>query len=139
VTVCPNVDNHGVESRRDHAILYDSDCGFCKLSVHAILRLDRDQRLRAVSIQSEEGQRLLTEVPVDQRLLSAHLVTPGGTVLSGGAAGETLARLLPGGQLTGRALARFPGATDWTYRWVSRNRGFFGRLGLRSQKDPPSA
>ncbi len=52
-----------MESRRDHAVLYDSDCGFCKLSVRGLLRLDRDERLRAVAIQSDEGQRLLTEVP----------------------------------------------------------------------------
>jgi predicted DCC family thiol-disulfide oxidoreductase YuxK len=128
-----------MESRRDHAILYDSDCGFCKFCVHAILRLDRDERLRPVAIQSEEGERLLTEVPEAERLESAHLVTPGGTVISGGAAGETLARLLPGGDVTGRAIARFPDATDATYRWVSRHRGTFGRLGLRTKKDPPSA
>ena len=127
-----------MESRRDHAILYDSDCGFCKLCVHGILRMDRDQRLRPVAIQSEEGQRLLTEVPAEKRLEAAHLVTPGGTVISGGAAADHLARLLPGAQLAARLFARFPDGTDTVYRWVARNRGTFGRLGLRSSKEPPA-
>ena len=129
----------GMESRRDHAILYDSDCGFCKLSVHGILRMDRDERLRPVAIQSEEGQRLLTEVPVAERLKAAHLVTPGGTVITGGAAAEHLARLLPGGQAAARLFNRFPDATDRAYRWVARNRRTIGRLGLRTTKEPPTA
>ncbi len=123
----------GVESRRDHAVLYDDDCGFCKLAVRGLLRLDRDERVRAVAIQSEEGRRLLTELPAGRRLESAHLVTPGGTVLSGGEAVAPLARLLPGGRVPARAFARFPGRTDAAYRWVARNRSTFGRLGLRSR------
>jgi predicted DCC family thiol-disulfide oxidoreductase YuxK len=126
-----------MESRRDNAVLYDSDCGFCKLSVRGLLRLDRDQRLRAVAIQSEEGRRLLVEVPEERRLESAHLVTPGGTVLSGGDAAEALARLLPGGHVPARIFHRFPERTDQVYRWVARNRSTFGRLGLRSRKPMP--
>lgn len=127
-----------MESRRDHAVLYDDDCGFCKLAVRGLLRLDRDERLRPVAIQSEEGQRLLTEVPVDRRLESAHLVTPGGTVLSGGAAAEALARLLPGGAMPARMFRRYPSQTDATYRWIARHRGTFGRLGLRSRRAIPT-
>jgi predicted DCC family thiol-disulfide oxidoreductase YuxK len=127
-----------MESRRDHALLYDDDCGFCKLCVRAILRLDHDERLLPVSIQSEEGQRLLTEVPPERRLDSFHLVTPGGTVRSGGAAAEPLASLLPGGHLPARAFRRYPGQTDAVYRWVARHRSTFGRLGLRSRGSLPA-
>lgn len=126
-----------MDSRRDHAVLYDADCGFCKLTTRGVLNLDRDERLRPVSIQSEEGQRLLVEVPEDLRLETAHLVTPGGTVLSGGAAAETLARLLPGGTIPARLFRRYPDGTDRVYRWVARNRSTFGRLGLRSRKEIP--
>ncbi len=121
-----------MESRLDHAVLYDDDCGFCRLCVRGLLRLDRDERLLPVAIQSEEGQRLLIEVPEGMRLRAAHLVTPGGTVLSGGAAAPTLARLLPGGRVPARMLARWPERTEAAYRWVSRNRSRLGRAGLRS-------
>ncbi len=122
-----------MDSRLDHAVLYDDDCGFCKLCVRGLLRLDRDERLLPVAIQSEEGQRLLTEVPEEQRLRAAHLITPGGTVLSGGAAAPTLARLLPGGAIPARVLARWPGRTEAVYRWFARNRSRLGRAGLRSR------
>lgn len=126
-----------MESRRDHALLYDSDCGFCKLTVRAIMRMDRDERLRPVAIQCEEGQRLLTEVPAEHRLDSFHLLTPGGTVVSGGSAAEPLARLLPAGDVTARFFGRFPDGTDRAYRWVARHRRTLGRLGLRSRKPIP--
>jgi predicted DCC family thiol-disulfide oxidoreductase YuxK len=122
-----------VESRRDHALLYDDDCGFCKLCVRALLRLDREGRLRPVAIQSEEGERLLTEVPPERRLDSFHLVTPGGTVKSAGEAAPPLARLLPGGTVPARAFSRYPTQTEAVYRWIARNRSTFGRLGLRSR------
>lgn len=126
-----------MESRLDHAVLYDDDCGFCKLAVRGLLRLDRRERLRPVAIQSEEGQRLLTEVPDGRRLASAHLVTPGGKVISGGAAAEALARLLPGGRAPATLFKRYPSQTGAAYDWVARHRGTLGRLGLRSGRPIP--
>jgi len=122
-----------MEARRDHALLYDGDCGFCRLAAKAALRLDDDRRLRAVAIQSEEGQRLLTEVAAGSRLDSFHLVTPGGSVISGADAAPPLARLLRGGHVPARAMRRFPAQTAATYGFVSRHRGLLGRLGLRAK------
>lgn len=128
-----------MESRRDHALLYDDDCGFCKLCVRTIIGLDRDGRMRPVAIQSEEGQRLLTEVPPQRRLDSFHLVTPGGSVRSAGAAAAPLASLLPGGDLPARAFRRYPSQTEAVYRWIAGHRSTFGRLGLRSRRPIPGA
>lgn len=121
-------------SRLDHAVLYDAECGFCRLCVRGLLRLDRNGRLLPVAIQSEEGQRLLTEVPEQMRRRAAHLITPGGTVLSGAAAAPALARLLPGGAIPARAFARWPERTDAVYKWFARNRSRLGRAGLRSRR-----
>jgi predicted DCC family thiol-disulfide oxidoreductase YuxK len=122
-----------MESRRDFALLYDGDCGFCRLSAKLAMRQDDEQRLRAVAIQSEEGQRLLTEVPSERRLDSFHLVTPGGTVLSGPEAAAPLARLLRGGHVPSRAMRRFPDQTASAYGFISRHRGKLGKVGLRSR------
>jgi predicted DCC family thiol-disulfide oxidoreductase YuxK len=122
--------------RAPHVVLYDADCGFCKLAVHWLLRLDRRRSLRPVAIQGAEGQRLLGAVPEPQRLESAHLLAPSGTLYSGGAAAAPLAELLPGGSIAARLFSRFPSATDRGYRWVARHRATFGRLGLRTQHPP---
>ncbi len=122
-----------MDSRRDHALLYDGDCGFCRLSTKVAMRLDDEERLRPVAIQSEEGQRLLTEVPEDLRLESFHVVTPGGHVVSGPDAAPLLARLLRGGHVPSRAMRRFPSQTAAAYGFISRHRGALGRIGLRAR------
>jgi predicted DCC family thiol-disulfide oxidoreductase YuxK len=112
----------------DHAILYDADCGFCTRMLDRIMRRDRRGRLRAVPIQAEEGQRLLCKMPAARRLDSWHLVLPDGEVVSGGAAGPPLLRLLPGGALPAALLATFPAVTEVGYRWIANHREQLGRL-----------
>jgi predicted DCC family thiol-disulfide oxidoreductase YuxK len=110
-----------------HAILYDTDCGFCRWSLNKILAWDRNRRLRPVAIQSPEGQELLAGVGEDQRLASWHLVGPDGVVRSAGAGAGPLARLLPGGRPLAAAFERFPRATDRAYRWVAGHRSGLAR------------
>jgi predicted DCC family thiol-disulfide oxidoreductase YuxK len=110
-----------------HAILYDADCGFCKWSLNKVLAWDRRRRLRPVAIQSEEGQRLLAQVPPSARLDSWHLVGPGGGISSAGAAAAPLAELLPGGRPLAALFRAFPGTTERAYRWVSSHRNGLAR------------
>jgi predicted DCC family thiol-disulfide oxidoreductase YuxK len=112
----------------DHAILYDSDCGFCTRTLDRIMRWDRRGRLRAVPIQTDEGDRLLEQIPPERRLDSWHLAPAEGRVLSAGAAGPPLLRLLPGGRLPAALLALLPAVTDAGYRWVAAHREQLGRL-----------
>jgi predicted DCC family thiol-disulfide oxidoreductase YuxK len=111
-----------------HAILYDSDCGFCKWSLDKILLWDRRRRLRPVAIQSPEGDRLLADVPPERRLESWHLVDPGGERHSAGAGAAPLVRLLPGGRPVGFLFRRFPRTTHRAYRWVADHRNRLARL-----------
>ena len=109
-----------------HVILYDEECGFCRWSLDRLLRWDRRGRLRAVPIQSDEGDRLLADLTVADRLASWHLVTPDGRRYSGGAATAPLARLLPAGAPVAIMAETFPRTTDHLYRWVARNRDSLG-------------
>jgi predicted DCC family thiol-disulfide oxidoreductase YuxK len=109
-------------------ILYDAECGFCKWSLDKILAWDRAQKLRAVRIQSEEGERLLAEADPEARLDSWHLVTSDGRLFSAGAAAEPLARLLPGGRPLAAIFAAFPGLTERGYRYVADRRDRWARL-----------
>jgi predicted DCC family thiol-disulfide oxidoreductase YuxK len=122
-------------------ILYDPDCGFCRVCVAALLRWDREGRLRPVALGSEEAGRLLAGMPEEQQMASWHLIRAGcatespenGQILthpglwSGGAALSPLFRLLPGGGPLARLADRFPRAADRGYRWVAGHRSAFGK------------
>jgi predicted DCC family thiol-disulfide oxidoreductase YuxK len=95
-----------------HAILYDPDCGFCRVCVAAFLKWDRHGRLRPVP---------------GEDLDSWQLVSPDGAVVSAGAAFAPLFRLLPGGAPLAWLADRFPTAAERGYRWVADRRSAFGR------------
>jgi predicted DCC family thiol-disulfide oxidoreductase YuxK len=112
-----------MQDSRDHLILYDRTCGFCKWSLNKVLAWDRRRRrLRPVALQDEEAVRLLAGMPRERQLASWHLVTSEGRVRSGGAACAPLARLLPGGRPLAWVFERFPRATDRGYVAISGNR-----------------
>ena len=109
-------------------VLYDRDCGFCKWSLDKILAWDRAQRLRAVAIQSEEGERLLERVDPAVRLDSWHLVRADGALFSAGAAAAPLARVLPWGRSLAALFDAFPRFTQAAYRYVACHRDRWARL-----------
>lgn len=107
-------------------ILYDPDCGFCRVCMATVLSWDRQRRLRPVPLGSEEADRLLAGMPEDERMASWHLIAPNGGVHSAGAAFPPLLRLLPRGGRLARLSARFPQASERGYRWVADRRSAFG-------------
>jgi predicted dithiol-disulfide oxidoreductase (DUF899 family)/predicted DCC family thiol-disulfide oxidoreductase YuxK len=118
-------------------VLYDADCAFCKWSLDKILAWDRGSCLRPLSIQSPEGQELLSSVDPKARLDSWHLVTADGDLFSAGAAAAPLARLLRGGRPLAAILGASPRLTERAYRYVARHRDLWARL-LSTQLDSPS-
>lgn len=126
-------------------MLYDPDCGFCRVCVAVVLRWDTDGRLRPVPLTSSEGEALLDGMPEDERMASWHLVqsewvsnvaenAPLGThpaggpaVWSAGAAFSPLFRLLPGGAPLALLTDKFPRAAEAAYRWVADHRSAFGK------------
>lgn len=97
-------------------VFYDGECGFCKVCVALLLLWDRRRRLKPLPIQDPEAQRLLAAVPGEERLLSAHVRTEAGEVLSGADGAPALLRQLPGG----RRLALLTSATMPLARLVYR-------------------
>jgi predicted DCC family thiol-disulfide oxidoreductase YuxK len=110
-----------------HSILYDPDCGFCRVCVAVVLRWGRNRRLRPVALTSTEGTELLPGMPEDERMASWHLVLPDRTIHSAGAAFSPLFRLLPGGRPLTWLSERFPRATEVAYRFVADHRTAFGK------------
>lgn len=109
------------------ALLYDPDCGFCRVCVAAVVSWDRSGRLRPVALTSGEAERLLAPMPTDERMASWHLVGPDGRIRSAGAAFPDLLALLPAGRPLARLAARFPGGSERLYRLVAENRSALGR------------
>jgi predicted DCC family thiol-disulfide oxidoreductase YuxK len=110
------------------AVLFDSDCGFCRWSVAWLLRLDQLRALAPIAIQSERGQRLLEAVPEAIRLDSAHAVGSDGRVFSGGDAAPVIANRLRGGKAFSPLLKISPALTRAAYRAVATNRQSVGRF-----------
>jgi predicted DCC family thiol-disulfide oxidoreductase YuxK len=115
-------------------ILYDPDCGFCRWCLGKVLAWDRRGSLRPVALGSEEGDRLLAEMPDERRRASWHLVDQSGRINSAGAAFPPLFRLLPRGGPLAAIADRFPRAVDRGYRWVAGNRSRFGALASAGAK-----
>jgi len=108
-------------------VLYDEDCRWCRWSVARLVAFDRDRRLKLVPIQGEEGDRLLAGIPEEERLESAHAVTPDGRVHSGGDAAAPIASVLPALSFGAPVLRALPAPTRAAYRLVADNRSRLGR------------
>jgi predicted DCC family thiol-disulfide oxidoreductase YuxK len=130
-----------------HQILYDPDCGFCRVCVAVLLRWDRHRRLRPVALRSPEADELLAGMAAQEQMSSWHLISPrwqrkvaenatilchpenpgGVEIRSGGAAFSELFQLLPAGAPVARVADRFPHASERAYRWVADHRSAFGK------------
>ncbi len=108
-------------------LIYDSDCGFCRWCLGKVLAWDRRRVIRPVALGTEEANRLLGDMPRDEQFSSWHLVDDDG-LHSAGAGFPPLLRRLPGGRPFAAVAGRFPGATERGYRFVSGNRGLWGKV-----------
>jgi predicted DCC family thiol-disulfide oxidoreductase YuxK len=109
-------------------VLYDGACGFCKWILGGLLRLDPDRRLQPLALQRPEADVLLAKLDPDLWMTSFHLISPTGELSSAGEALPALLRLVRGGRYPATALARFPGFTAATYRWIAEHRTQLSRL-----------
>ncbi|HEY3829060.1 MAG TPA: DCC1-like thiol-disulfide oxidoreductase family protein [Solirubrobacteraceae bacterium] len=109
-------------------VLYDGDCGFCKVVLAMLLRWDRARRLNPVTIQSAQGEKLLGGLARQEHLRSWHLLDPEGMLYSGGAGVPIVFDALPWGTPIARTASCFPETTSRVYDWVAKNRALLGRL-----------
>jgi predicted DCC family thiol-disulfide oxidoreductase YuxK len=118
-------------------VIYDADCGFCKVCLALLLTWDRRRKgsswrepgsLRPLPLGTAKADRLLEALTVEQRNASWHLIDGNGCRHSAGAALAPALALLPGGRLPAALVARMPHVTERGYRWVADHRGFLGRF-----------
>jgi predicted DCC family thiol-disulfide oxidoreductase YuxK len=121
-------------ARTPLVVLYDGDCGFCKIMLAVLLRWDRAHHLLAVPIQGALGEQLLPSMSSQERLKSWHLIDHAQVIHSGGTAIPVVLATLPRGALLAHVASRFPRMTSRAYEWVTNHRPLLGRLlGMRSR------
>jgi predicted DCC family thiol-disulfide oxidoreductase YuxK len=108
-------------------VLYDGECGFCKVMLAVLLSWDKAKRLSPVPIQSARGEELLAGMAEQDRLASWHLIGADGTLYSGGAGIPVIFAALPFGETLARVASRSPRATSRIYDWVAAHRVLLGR------------
>jgi predicted DCC family thiol-disulfide oxidoreductase YuxK len=109
-------------------VIYDEDCGFCRVSLALLLSWDRRRALRPLPLGTPEADRLLADLTEDERNGSWHVIVDDGTRTAAGAALAPALSLLPGGRAPAALFARFPSTTERGYRWVADHRGPLGRF-----------
>lgn len=107
-------------------VLYDEGCGLCTAVARRLERFGRD--VDVAPIGSPTGERLLADLPPEERYAAVHVVDAAGRRRTGGAAVPPVLARLPGGKLPGRAAAALPGLTARGYELVARHRGTLSRL-----------
>jgi predicted DCC family thiol-disulfide oxidoreductase YuxK len=113
-------------------VLYDRECGFCKVTLALLLRWDRARRLTPLEIQSPGGGELLSGMPPAERLASWHLIDGAGVVRSAGAGLPFVFAALPGGRAMASLASGLPNTTSRLYEWVASHRALLARpLGAR--------
>jgi predicted DCC family thiol-disulfide oxidoreductase YuxK len=108
-------------------VLYDGECGLCKVMLGLLLRSDRAHRLAPEPIQSARGEELLSEIAREDRLRSWHLIDADRVVHSGGAGVPVVFAALPHGSPIAGIASRFPRTTARAYDWVASHRVLLGR------------
>jgi predicted DCC family thiol-disulfide oxidoreductase YuxK len=127
-TTPTSVDRQPVAGSRERwTLLYDADCGFCKVIVSAVLACDRHNRVVPRALQSAQAHALLSSLSPEDRLASVHLISPDGERFSAGSVPAPLLRLLPAGTIPALGIARLPRLTSRAYDWVANHRSQISR------------
>jgi predicted DCC family thiol-disulfide oxidoreductase YuxK len=130
-------------SERPYTLVYDGDCRFCARSADLVATWDRGGIVEIVPFQRGGVRERFPWIPESAFGEAIQLVGPHDETLSGAAAAERLARILPGGRPLG-CLFRLPFArpvADRVYRLVARNRARLGcgtHCAVRRPKSGPS-
>jgi predicted DCC family thiol-disulfide oxidoreductase YuxK len=115
-------------------VLYDGDCGFCRLSVDVLADLDLEDRLEMVPLQHAadhperpELARIARDHPLAQTI---HVRRADGRISAGGGAVLEILDALPLGWLfrPWRLLPGLPSLLDAGYQLVADNRGPISEL-----------
>jgi len=116
-----------VESTKP-VILFDGICNLCNRSVDFVLKRDNKKQFRFVSLQSEEGRKMVEDFQIPEDTDAVILIKSKQVYLESDAAIE-IARMLSAPWKWATVLKVIPlKLRDGIYRWIARNRyRWFGK------------
>ncbi len=118
-----------MESTNDKPVLiYDGDCGFCRLWVARWSPLTKGA---VVYRSSQEAGESYPQISPEHFAFSVYFVDPDGSFCSGAKAVFKTLAYAPNGKWLLRAYESIPGfapVSEWGYRQVAENRSFFSAL-----------
>ncbi len=106
------------------ALIFDSECEFCRRWVARARKWDRNNRVTFLPLQDPRAVQVSDRDPQELKM-AAHLVRPDGTVFAGAAAARELLAFLPFGRVP-RLFMDIPGVMRVAarlYAWVARRYG----------------
>jgi len=113
---------------KKNIVLFDGICNLCNSAVDFILRRDRKNQFRFVSIQSQEGQKLIARFKIPDNLDSV-IMLKGEIVYTESEAAIEIAKMLPT-PWKWTTIFRFVPLEirNGIYRWIAKNRyHWFGK------------
>jgi predicted DCC family thiol-disulfide oxidoreductase YuxK len=113
---------------RPAALLYDAECGFCRVTAGLVLGWDRGRRLTPVALQDPSAPQWLSGLSEAERMASWHLVEPDGVRHSAGAALAPLFEILPRATPLARLVRRSPAGAERVYGFAAEHRDLLAKL-----------
>jgi len=123
------IESPSTEDERSPIVLFDGVCNFCIGSLQWLLRMDRRERLRFGTLQSDAGTELLARCGLPEEYDESMVVVEGDRAYTDSDAVVRLAWLLGFPWALGSVASIAPKSLrDRVYRWVARNRyDWFGK------------
>ena len=110
-------------------ILFDGVCNLCNSAVQFVIKRDKEEIFHFSSLQSEFGQKTLSENNLDTKNLSSFILKQGNKVYFKSTAALNVAKLLGGWIALFWVFIIIPKPIrDTVYQWVANNRyRWFGK------------
>ncbi len=115
-------------NNKDYIILFDGICNLCNFWVDFVIKRDKEKLFSFVSLQSDEGEKLVTNYNIPPDTDSVIFIKNDVAFLESDAAIE-IGKMLPAPWKWASAFQFIPRRIrDMIYRWVARNRyRWFGK------------
>jgi hypothetical protein len=104
-------------------VMFDGVCNFCNSSINFIIRNDKTDHFRFLTLQSERGQKIIKQYNLDPENLQTVILLENGRIYTRSTAALRIARKLKGGWKIFYGFIIVPAVLrDFFYNIVAKNR-----------------